>query len=78
MPNTNGICPALSPFFFAPILFGLALHGRRIGVLHFKPIGGATGTVGRVLALRDNTFEAKLAGVGEPSNATATFSGEEK
>jgi hypothetical protein len=29
-------------------------------------------------AERDDAFEAELAGVGEPSNATATFSGEEK
>src|SRR6516164_8110434 len=50
---------------FAPILLGFALHGRCIGVLHFEPIGRAAGTVGRVLALRDDTFEAKLACVGE-------------
>jgi hypothetical protein len=32
---------------FAPVLFRLTLHGRRSGVLHFEPIGRATGTVGR-------------------------------
>src|SRR5262249_8928257 len=47
---------------FAPVLFRLSLYGRCIRVLHFKPIGRAAGTVGRVLALRDNAFEPHLAG----------------
>src|SRR5262249_32404032 len=34
-------------------------------------IGRAAGTVGRILALGDNAFEAKLAGVGEDSQAIA-------
>src|SRR6516225_8262633 len=64
-------CPALSPFFFAPILFGFALHGPCICVLHFEPIGRAAGTVGGALALRDDAFEAKLAGVVEDGRAVA-------
>src|SRR5262249_37802224 len=56
---------------FAPVLFGLALRGRCIRVLHFEPIGGAVRTVGGVLALRGNAFEAELAGMGEDSRAVA-------
>src|SRR5215813_10672606 len=64
-------CPALSPFLFAPILLGFPLHGRCIRVLHFEPIGGAPGTVDGILALRDDAFETKLAGVGEDGRAVA-------
>src|SRR5262249_14244980 len=64
-------CPALSPFFFAPILFRLALHCQGIRVLHFEPIGRAAGTVGGILPLRDNAFEAHLAVVGEDGRAVA-------
>src|SRR5262249_47872620 len=35
----------MPPFLFAPFFFGFALHGRCICVLHFEPIGGATGNV---------------------------------
>src|SRR6516164_10526012 len=56
---------------FAPILLGFPLHGRCIRVLHFEPIGRAAGTVGRVLALRHDTFEAHLAGMGEEGRAVA-------
>jgi hypothetical protein len=55
----------------SPILPPLRAHSRRIRVLHFKPIGGAAGTVGGVLALRDDAFEAKLAGMGEDGRAVA-------
>src|SRR5262249_20843352 len=41
---------------FAPVLFLFALHRRRRWVLHLEPIRRAAGTVGGVLALRDNTF----------------------
>src|SRR5262249_49556488 len=34
-------------------------------------IGRATGTVGGILALRDDAFETKLAGVGEEGRAVA-------
>jgi hypothetical protein len=71
-----------SPFLPArlqpPTLFRLALHGGGVRVLHLQPIGRAAGTVGGILALRDDAFGAKLAGVGNTSSATATFSGEEK
>src|SRR6516164_10943719 len=56
---------------FAPILLGFALHGRCIQVLHFEPIGRAAGTVGRVLALRHDTFKPHLAGMGEDGRAVA-------
>src|SRR6516225_4969026 len=45
------------------MLLGLTPHGRRIRVLHFEPIGRAAGTVGRILALRDDAFKTHLAGV---------------
>src|SRR5262249_56717450 len=60
-------CDESSP----PILLRLSLHSRRIRVLHFEPIGGAPGTVDGVLALRDDAFEAKLAGMGEDGRAVA-------
>ena len=40
------------------MLLRFALHRRSGGVLHFEPIGRAAGTVGGILALRDNAFEA--------------------
>src|SRR5215510_3734664 len=54
-----------------PIFLGFALHGRCIRVLHFEPIGGAAGTVGGVLALRDDAFKAELASMGEDGRAVA-------
>src|SRR5262249_48179274 len=45
--------------------------GRCICVLHFEPVGRAPRTVGGILALRDDAFEAKLAGVGEDRRAVA-------
>ena len=56
---------------FAPILFGFALHGRCIRVLHFEPIRRAARTVGGILALRHNALESHLAGVGEDGRAVA-------
>jgi len=52
-------------------VLGFALHGRCIHVVHFNLIGRAAGKVGGVLALRDNTFEAELAGMGENGRAVA-------
>jgi hypothetical protein len=49
----------------AAVLLCFAVHGRRIRVLHFKPIGRAAGTVGGIFPLRDDAFEAQLAGMGE-------------
>src|SRR5262249_2581512 len=40
-----------------------------IRVLHFKPVGRAPRAIRRVLPLRDDAFEAKLAGVGEDGRA---------
>src|SRR5262249_38907011 len=65
----TGSCRALSPFPFSPILLFFPLHRRCIRVLHFKPVGGAAGTIGRVLPLRDDAFEAKLAGMREDGRA---------
>jgi len=64
-------CPVLSPFFFAPILFGLPFHGRCICVFHFEPIGRAAGTVGRIPPLRHDTFKPHLAGVPKYGLAVA-------
>src|SRR5262245_36723614 len=35
-----GRCPSCPPFS-KPIFLGFSLHGRRIGVLHFEPVGRA-------------------------------------
>src|SRR5262245_46557260 len=48
-----------------------ALHRRSRRVLHLEPVGGATGTVGRVLPLRHDAFEAHLAGMSEDGRAVA-------
>ena len=56
---------------FSPILLGFALHGRRIHVLHFEPIGRAAGAVGRILPLRHDTFKPHLAGMGKDGRAVA-------
>ena len=60
-PLARNFAPPLLPFVLAPILFGFAPHGGCIRVLHFEPIGRAAGTVGGILALRDNAFEPELA-----------------
>src|SRR5262249_31597605 len=57
---------ALSPAFL-----GFALHRRSRRVFHFEPIGGAPGTLGGILALRDDALEAQLAGMGEDGRAVA-------
>jgi hypothetical protein len=59
------------PAVSAPILLRFTLHGRCVRVLHFEPVGRATGVVGRILSLRDNAFEAKLAGVAKHGLAVA-------
>src|SRR5262245_50042233 len=46
----------------SPFLIRLALHRRRLWVLHLEPIGRATGAVGRALAFRNDAFEPELAG----------------
>jgi hypothetical protein len=53
------------------ILFRLSLHRRRIRILHLEPVGRAAGTVDGILALRDDAFKAKLAGVGKDGRAIA-------
>src|SRR5262249_44024985 len=50
-----------------------ALHRRSRRVFHFEPIGGAPGTVGGILAFRDDAFEAQLAGMGEDGRAVASI-----
>src|SRR5262245_56367675 len=67
-PGNLGLSPSSSP---PPILLRFPLHRRCIRVLHFEPIGGAPGTVDGILALRDDAFEAKLAGMGEDGRAVA-------
>jgi len=59
------------PTLFAPFLLCLPFHGRCIRVLHFEPIGRAAGTVGGILALRDDALKTHLAGVGEDGRAVA-------
>src|SRR5262249_34792318 len=63
--------PRSSPALLSPVLFGFALHCRCIGVLHLEPVGRAATTVGRVLPLAHDAFEAELAGMGEDSRAVA-------
>jgi hypothetical protein len=46
-----------------PILVGLALHCRRVGILHLEPIGRAVGAIGRALALGHDAFEPEFAGL---------------
>ena len=58
-----------SPLSLPPILFALALHRRRLRVLHLEPVGRAAGAVGRILPLRHYTFEPHLAGMGEDGRA---------
>src|SRR6516162_5730758 len=48
-----------------------SLRVKSCSTLHFEPIGRAPGTVSGVLALRDDAFEAKLAGMGEDGRAVA-------
>ncbi len=52
-------------------LGGLAFHGRRIRGLHFEPIGRTAGAVRRSLMVRDNAFEAQLAGMDKDGGAVA-------
>ena|SRR5215468_109757 len=58
---------------FAPLFLILAFHGRRVGVLHLEPIGRAPRTVGGIFSLRDDAFEAKLAGMGVEDFHRAVF-----
>ena len=55
---------------FCPTL-PLLRASRPVHHRHFEPIGRATGTVAGALALRDDAFEAKLAGMGEDGRAVA-------
>src|SRR5262245_53884002 len=50
---------------------GFTLHSRRIRVLHFEPIGRAAGTVGGLLALRDDALKTHFAGVRADRRAVA-------
>jgi len=54
-----------------PILLRFPFHCRCVGVLHLEPIGRMAGTIGGVLTLRDNAFEAELAGVAKYGLAIA-------
>jgi hypothetical protein len=49
----------------APVLFRLAFHGRRGGVLDLEPVVHAAMAVCRTEAFRDDTFAPKGAGVPE-------------
>ena len=49
----------------APVLFRLAFHGWRGGVLDLEPVVHAAVAVGRTEAFRDDTFAPKGAGVPE-------------
>src|SRR5207249_3830181 len=52
-----------------PVLLCLRLHGRRVRVFALYPMRLAARTIVRILALRDNPFEAKLASVPEDRRA---------
>ena len=67
--SIHGSPPA--PPALPPILLGFTLYRWCIRVLHFEPIGRAAGTVDGILALRDDAFEAELAGMGEDGRAIA-------
>src|SRR5262249_34296218 len=54
-----------------PILLRFPPHRRAGRVLHLEPVGRAARTVGGILSLRDNAFEAKLASVGENGRPVA-------
>src|SRR5262245_44650008 len=56
---------------FCPILLRLALHRRRLLVLHVEPGRAAPEAAGRVLPLRNDAFQAELAGVAEGGLAVA-------
>ena len=62
-----------TPPALPPILLGLTLHSRCIRVLHFEPIGRAAGTVGGILALRDDAFKTHFASMGEDPRAPSCF-----
>src|SRR5215831_16704063 len=53
------------------VLLRFPLYGRCIQVLHLEPVRRAAGTVDGILALRDDAFETKLAGIGEDGRAVA-------
>jgi hypothetical protein len=54
--NARGDHSSLPPPL-TPVLFGFPLHGCRIHVLRFEPIGRAAAAVVRVFALRDDALE---------------------
>jgi hypothetical protein len=54
-----------------PVFLFLPLHCRCVGVLHFEPIGRPARTIGGVLPLRHDTFEAEFAGVPKYGLAVA-------
>src|SRR5262249_60700481 len=70
-PGNLGLSPSSSP---PPILLRFPLHRRASRILHLEPVRRATGTEGGVLALRDDAFEAKLAGMGEDGRAVGIAS----
>src|SRR5262245_18232578 len=53
----------------APVLFCLSASRPAHPRSSFWPVGRAAGTIGGILALRDNAFEAELAGMGEDGRA---------
>src|SRR5262249_18068953 len=65
-PGNLALSPSSSP---PSILLRFPLHRRASRILHLEPIGRASWTVARVLALRDNAFEAHFAGMGEDGRA---------
>jgi hypothetical protein len=60
-------CRSSSPQF-APALFRLALHRRRVRVLELEPVAGAAGAVARAQPLGDDALEPELAGVAETTS----------
>jgi hypothetical protein len=53
----------------APVFLGFALHCRASRIFHLEPSWEHPRAVGRVLSLRNDSFEPHLAGVGEDGRA---------
>src|SRR6516165_5608734 len=68
--GTSGNCQRPAPQSSSASRFTAEQAG--FFILNLEPIGGAPRTVGRILALRDDAFEAKLAGVGEDGRAVTS------
>jgi len=62
---------AAQSFFTVPIPLPTRASPPTPPGFHFEPVGRAPRAVGRILALRHDTFEPHLAGMGEDGRAVA-------